>query len=147
MCCSALTLPKYLATSRTSSSGASATAVPPPAGEAALSALALIGEFLSSACRLGAAVDERVDQHGQEQHDAQEGEVPRAVPARVDHALEGHADDAGAEGGADGRAVPAGEQAPAHHRGDDVVELIPHTLLGHGGGRLGEGDDPDQARG
>src|SRR6516225_4465357 len=108
MCCSALTLPKYLATSRTSSRGASATAVPPLAGEAALSALALIGELLSSACRLGAAVDERVDQCGQEQHDAQEGEVPRAVPARVDHALEGHADDAGTQGRANRGSVPTG---------------------------------------
>src|ERR1700745_1188780 len=96
MCCSALTLPKYLATSRTSSSGASATAVPEAVGEP--SVLALIGELLSSACRLGAAVDQRVDQHGQEQHDAQEREVPRTVPARVDHALEGHADDAGTQG-------------------------------------------------
>src|SRR5215469_13616538 len=107
MCCNALTLPKYLATSRTSSSGASATTVLPPAGEAVFSALALIGELLSSACRLGAAVDERVDQHGQEQHDAQEGEVPRAVPARLDHALEGHADCVGTQGGADGGPVPA----------------------------------------
>src|SRR6516225_4160621 len=113
MCCSALTLPKYLATSRTSSSGVPSTTVPsttvpPPAGEAVFSALALIGEFLSSACRLGAAVDQRVDQHGQEQHDAQEGEVPRAVPARVDHALEGHADDAGTQGRANRGSVPTG---------------------------------------
>src|SRR6516162_2080838 len=125
MPCRALTLPKYLATSRTSSSCSSVrTAVRPPApsgdGMAAFSWLAVIGVLLSSACRLGPAVDERVDQHREEQHDAQEGEVPRAVPARVDHALKGHADDAGAEGGAEGRSVPAGEQAPADHRGDDV---------------------------
>src|SRR6516162_1158341 len=127
MPCRALTLPKYLATSRTSSSGSpvrTADPAPPaPSADGVGGSAAfcwLIGVLLSSACRLGPAVDERVDQHREEQHDAQEGEVPRAVPARVDHALKGHADDAGAEGGADGRSVPAGEQAPADHRGDDV---------------------------
>src|SRR5579859_3503166 len=113
MPCSAFTLPKYLATSRTSSSGTlSATAPPPTATPPPSEASSLIAGHLrsewSSACPLGAAVDERVDQHREEQHDAQEGEVPRAVPARVDHALEGHADDAGAERGPDRRAVPAG---------------------------------------
>src|SRR5215472_8936806 len=98
-------------------------------------------KYLDTPGPLCPAVDERVDQHGEEQHDAEEREVPGAVPARVDHTLEGHADDARAERGTRDGPIPAGEQAPAHDRGDDVVELVADALFGHRRRCLGERDD------
>src|SRR5437764_12410253 len=96
----------------------------------------------SSAGSQCSAIDQGVDGDSQEEDGAEEREVPGAVPAGVDHALEGHADDAGAKRGANGRAIAAGEEASADDGGDDVEELVADPLLGHGRTGLRERDDP-----
>src|ERR1700729_3149497 len=101
MSSSAFTLPKYFETERTSSAGVPVVCGPtggalpwtPPT------------KSRSSPRPQSPPVDQGVDDHGQEQDHPEEGEVPRAVPAGVDHPFERHPDDAGAERRADPRAV------------------------------------------
>src|SRR5262245_32076114 len=65
----------------------------------------------------GEAFDVEVDHHREEEHDAEEGLEPVGVPAGVDDAEAGHAEDEGADGDADGVAVAAGEEGAADHGG------------------------------
>src|SRR5918999_5038940 len=67
---------------------------------------------------LGVVLDVQVDHHGHQQHHAEEGVEPVRVEPGEHDALGGHAEDERAQRGADHRAVAAGEQAPADHRGD-----------------------------
>src|SRR5690349_12240247 len=111
-----------------------------------------ISTSVSPLCRVGSAcssmvsvmtsppggrvvADVEVHADGQQEHHAEEGEEPVGVEPGVDDALLGHAEDERADGGADRGAVAAGEQTPAHDRGDDVAELVAHAQAGlHGGG-------------
>ena len=52
------------------------------------------------------------------------------IPARVHDAQAGHAEDEGTDRDADGVAVAAGHQGATDHRGDDVEELVAHTVAG-----------------
>src|SRR5689334_1707167 len=73
-----------------------------------------------------------VEQHGDEQHQAQEHAEPVRIDVGVGDADLHDAEDQRAEAGADHRAVAAGEQAPADHRGDDGLELLLQTAVGGG---------------
>ena len=64
------------------------------------------------------------------EHRADEELEPVRVPVGVDHALGRHAEDEGAERRADGRAVAAGQEAAAHHRGGDVEKLVADARAG-----------------
>src|SRR5215207_10707031 len=81
-----------------------------------------------SCCR--ELLDVEVHEHGKQQHDAEEGLEPVGIPARVYDAQACHAEDEGTDRNADGAAVAAGHQGATHHRGDDVQELVPHTIAG-----------------
>src|SRR3954471_5658343 len=67
---------------------------------------------------------------GEQEHDAEEGLEPVGVPAGVDDAQAGHAEDERADGDADRVAEAAGEQGAADHRGDDVEELVADAAAG-----------------
>ena len=76
---------------------------------------------------LRSGLDPVVDQDRAEQHHAEEGVQPVAVPAGVDDALVDHAVDQRAERGADRRAVATGQQAATDDGADDVDELLADT--------------------
>src|SRR5918996_6401762 len=81
----------------------------------------------------GVVLDIQVQHDREQQHRAEEELEPVRVPAGEHDALGGHAEDERAHRGADRRAVPAGEQAAADDRGDDVEELVADALAGlHG---------------
>ena len=80
--------------------------------------------------RGGEPLDVEVDQHGEQQHHAEEGLEPVGVPAGVDDAEAGHAEDERADRDADRVAVAAGEQRAADDRGDDVEELVADAVAG-----------------
>src|SRR4029450_5664854 len=78
----------------------------------------------------GESLHVQVDHHGEQQHDAKEGLEPVGVPAGIDDAEAGHAEDECADGHPPRVAVAAGQQCSAHYCGDDVEELIPHAVAG-----------------
>src|ERR1041384_5311718 len=65
-----------------------------------------------------------VEQHGEQEHQAEEHAEPVGVDVGVRDADLHHAEDQRAEARADHRAMPTGEQAAADHRGDDRLELL-----------------------
>src|SRR5882762_9397719 len=127
---SAITLPKYLLTWRTSSRGApllcSLTASPPRARRA--------------------PSDECVHSDGDEQDHAKEGEVPVRVPPGKDDADLRKADDQRADRGADRGPVTAGQQTAADDRGDDEEEFLTYALAGLDALEAQRDHDPDQRR-
>src|ERR671915_776395 len=98
------------------------------------SACSMIVSVMTSAPPVeGVVLDVEVQDDREQQHRAEEELEPVRVPAGEHDALGGHAEDERADRGADRRAVAAGEQAAADHRGDDVEELVAHALAGlHG---------------
>src|SRR3712207_6533550 len=108
------------------------SAVPACRPESACSAM--VSVTAASPPRGGVVLDVEVQHDREQEHRAEEEPEPVRVPAGVDDALGGHPEDDRADGGADRRAVAAGEQAAADHRGDDVEELVADALAGlHGG--------------
>src|SRR6185312_196722 len=83
-----------------------------------------------SAAGGGVVLDVEVDQHGEQQHGAEEGVEPVGVEPGEHDALGGHAEDERADRGADHAAVAAGQEAAADDRGDDVDELVPDAQPG-----------------
>src|SRR2546430_16931683 len=65
-----------------------------------------------------------VEEHRDEQHRSEEHPEPVGVHVRIGDADLDDAEDEGAEGGPDHRAVPAGEQRAADHGRDDGLELL-----------------------
>src|SRR5882672_4416298 len=126
---SAITLPKYLLTWRTSRRGAP---------------LWLMAS--STAGARGAPPDEGVHAHGDEQDHAEEGEVPVRVPPGEDDADLREADDKGADRRADGGPIAAGQETAADDRGDDEEEFLAHALAGLDALEAQGNHDPDQRR-
>src|SRR6202140_5602480 len=127
MSLSAMTLPKYLLTWRTSSRG-----IP----------VALMSA--SSQGARGTPSDEGVHPHCDKQDHAEEGEVPVGVPAGKDDADLSEADDKRPDRCTDRGTVAAGQQAPSDHRGDDEEELLANTLAGLDSLEAQRDHDPDQ---
>src|SRR4051794_36403746 len=76
------------------------------------------------------SLDVQVDADGEQEHDPEEGLEPVRVPACVDDAQAGHAEDECTDGDADGVPVAAGEPHAAHDRRDDVEELVADAVAG-----------------
>src|SRR3954469_7603326 len=108
----AMTEPKCLTRLRTSMSGTFCVAM--------------------SALPRHALADHIVEDHGEQQHPAEEHEVPVLVDGRVRQSDQDHAEYDRAEEGADRRAVAAGQQAAADHRGNDGLELLLEAAAGIG---------------
>src|SRR5450759_2546418 len=125
----AMTLPKYLLTWRTSSSG---------------TPLAITSASSPSARR--APSHESVHTHGDEQDHAEEREVPVGIPAGEDDADLREADDQRPDRRSDRGTVAAGQQAPSNHRGDDEEEFLTNTLAGLDSLEAQRDHDPDQRR-
>src|ERR1041384_6971679 len=73
-----------------------------------------------------------VEQHGDEQHQAQEHAEPVRIDVGIGEADLHDAEDQRAEAGPDHRAVAAGEQAAADNGGDDRLELLLQAAVGGG---------------
>src|SRR2546422_14521 len=111
---SAITLPKYLLTFRTSRSG-----------------MTFFESFIalpSTPRARGTPSHNCVHAHRQEKDHTQEGVVPVAFPAGEDDADLSKPDDQRADGRSDRRAIAAGQKAAADYGGDDVEELLAHAL-------------------
>ena len=108
----AVTLPKYLQMLRNSSR----------AGRRDRCVLAVL--------IVRALASEVVDQNGEQQHAAEEGEAAIGVPLRRLHADDRHGHDGRAESGTDHRSVTARQQATTDDCGDDVLELEAGALVG-----------------
>src|ERR1700712_4777869 len=101
---------------------------------------------VSAPAQRDAPADEVVEQHGNQQHAAEEDAVPVVVDARVADADLHDAEDQRAERRADDRAVAAREQAAADDRGDDGLELLLQAAVGGGGAGVGDLQDREQRR-
>src|SRR5258706_11477385 len=111
MSLSAMTLPKYLLTWRTSSNGA------------------LFWFITSSTPRArGAASHQGVHSNRDEQDHAEEREVPVRVPPGEDDSDLRKSDDERADRSADCRSVAARQQAATDDRGDDEEEFLADAL-------------------
>src|SRR6218665_3631756 len=74
-----------------------------------------------------ALADGVVEQHGHQQHRAQENQVPVLIDAGVGQPYHHHPEDDRAQESAHGRAVATGEQAAANHGGNDGLDLLLET--------------------
>src|SRR5439155_26171480 len=111
---SAITLPKYLLTLRTSRRGTPF--------------LDWLIRRPSSARARGAPSDEGVDTDGDEKDHAQKRVVPVGVPVGEDDADMGKSDDQRDQRGPDCGTVSTGQEATSDHGGADVEELEPNSL-------------------
>src|SRR5919106_1819338 len=115
-----MTLPKNFVMFRASISGGALLPVVVVSG-----AVSVVMSLVISVPRLRSALaDVVVDDHGTEEEDAQEGEIPVTRNAGEEDPLLRHPQGEGTEDGADGAPIASGEERPADDRGDDGLELL-----------------------